>query len=185
MASPLTVKRNPYIKNPKRRDIPTPKVIAEFIASLFPGVRKVFDPCVGDGALLAPFQGRGIKVSGVDLKQGIDFLQMTEHIEADLVVCNPPFNLGVGRRLGSEIFLEKIVELGGPDIPIVLFAPMGFRLNQRKRSKRWRWLRDKMPPITSILSLPLDIFEDVEFHSEVLFFNCRYLEAHYWLPLDF
>ncbi len=59
---------------------------------------------------------------------------------------------------------------------------MGFRLNQRKISKRWKWLRDNCPPITSIISLPLDIFDNVQFHSEILIFNVPKLKPHYFLP---
>ena len=181
MSSPLTVKRNNYIKNPKRSDIGTPKEVADFIADLFPNVKNVFDPCVGGGNLLKPFENRA-KVRGIDMKQGVDFLKMTEPITEELVVCNPPFNLGVGRRLGSETFLEHIVKLGGKRI--VLFVPMGFRLNQRKTSKRWKWLRDKMPEITSIISLPLDIFENVAFHNEILIFGVPELRPHYFLSLS-
>ena len=178
MTSPLNVKRNPYINNPKRQDIETPEIVANFIASLFPSVKSVFDPCVGGGNLLKPFKDRA-KIRGIDIKQGTDFLKTIEPIREELTLCNPPFNLGVGRKLGSEIFLEHIVKLGGKKI--VLFVPMGFRLNQRIKSRRWKWLRDKMPQITSIISLPLDIFKGVQFHSEVLIFNAPELKPHYFL----
>lgn len=180
MTSPLSVKRNNYIKNPKKQDIDTPEIVAQFIADLFPDVKSVFDPCCGKGNLLKPFKNRA-NVVGIDIKQGIDFLKIDYKIKTDLVVCNPPFNLGVGRRLGSETFLEKIIEVCGNKVPIVLFVPMGFRLNQRNTSKRWKWLRDKMPLIKSIISLPLDIFENVEFHNEILIFNTSQLKPHYFL----
>ena len=32
--------------------------------------------------------------------------------------------------------LDKIIELFGKEIPIVLFVPMGFRLNGKKNGKR-------------------------------------------------
>ena len=35
--------------------------------------------------------------------------------------------------------------------------------------------------ITSIISLPLNVFERVEFHSEILIFGLPELKAHYWL----
>jgi len=184
MSSPLSVKKNNYIKNPKNRDIKTPEVICEFIASLFPKIESVFDPCYRNKELLKPFIKRNIKTDGCEIKDGKDFLKRTERIYSDLVVCNPPFNLGVGKKLGSEIFLEKILELNGKNnIAIVLFVPMGFRLNQRKTSKRWKWLRDNCPPITSIISLPLNIFDKVQFHSEILIFNAPELKPHYFLPL--
>jgi len=183
MSSPLSVKKNNYIKNPKARDISTPEVVANFIASLYPNVSSVLDPCVGSGALLKPFLSRnGVKVSSCAFECREDFLILNKPILVDLVVCNPPFNLGVGKMLGSERFLRKIIELCGETVQIVLFCPMGFRLNQRKTSARWRWLRDSNLKISSILSLPLDIFDNVAFHSEVLFFNSPHLQPHYFLP---
>ncbi len=180
MPSPLTVKRNNYIENPKRSDVPTPPVVARFIASLFPSITSVLDPCVGTGVLLEPFKHRATTL-GLDIKEGTDFLALDTIEHFDLVLCNPPFNLGVGRKLGSEVFLAKILSLL-PTSKIVLFVPMGFRLNQRKHSKRWIWLRDECPPISSIISLPLDIFDGVLFHNEVLIFNAPELAAHYFLP---
>lgn len=182
MSSPLTVKRNNYIRNPKQSNIQTPLWLCEFIASLFPDIQRVFDPCCGDGRLLQPFTLRNCTMQSMDVETGQDFLTFHGKIDADLCVCNPPFNLGVGRQLGSEVFLRHILEVCG-NIPIVLFVPMGFRLNQRKQSKRWRWLRDCPARITSIMSLPLDCFEDVEFHSEVLFFNAPYLQPHYFVNI--
>ena len=63
-----------------------------------------------------------------------------------------------------------------------MFAPMGFRLNQRRQSKRFRWCRDSGAKITSIVTLPLNIFPDVEFHSEILIFNVGGVLPHYFLP---
>lgn len=178
MTAPLNVKRNDYRKNPKRQDIPTPLWLCEELAELFPNARTVLDPACGDGRLLAPFAKRGCNTVGYDVKRGENFLTMTGAIAADLVVCNPPFNLGVGRMLGSEVFLRKILALCG-NVPIALFCPMGFRLNQRMTSTRWRWLRDECPArITGIMSLPLDVFEGVEFHSEIVFFNAPNVPAH-------
>ena len=178
MTSPLNVKRNDYRKNPKRQDIPTPQWLCDELAALFPDACKVLDPACGDGRLLAPFAQRGAKTIGFDVKHGQDFLAMRERVDCDLVMCNPPFNLGVGRMLGSEVFLRQILALCG-NVPIVLFCPMGFRLNQRTKSTRWRWLRDECPAkITGIMSLPLDVFDGVLFHSEVVFFNAPNVPAH-------
>lgn len=193
MPAPLSVKKNNYTKNPKRSNVPTPQWLCHEIADLYPHARRVFDPCCGDGRLLLPFKERGVEVLGMDLAPKLkgalkqDFLEQSDVIEVDLVVCNPPFNLGVGKMLGSELFLRKIQEvcvpLGAPleDLQIVLFCPMGFRLNQRQKSTRWRWLREQEQNglrITSIMSLPLDVFDRVEFHSEVLFFNSPHLAPH-------
>lgn len=103
----------------------------------------------------------------------------------DVVVCNPPFNYskgGTGRKLLPELFLEQIVKKFGP-VPTVLFTPMGFVLNQRKHSKRWKWLRDECSlQITGRIALPLDIFPGTQFHQEVLLFNFPELKPHYWVP---
>ena len=178
MASPLTVKRNEYRTNPKRQDIPTPRWLCDELAALFPNARTILDPACGDGRLLAPFARRGCKTIGFDVKHGQDFLAMRERVECDLAVCNPPFNLGVGRMLGSEVFLRQILALCG-NVPIALFCPMGFRLNQRMKSSRWKWLRDECPAkITSLMMLPLNVFEGVEFHAEIVFFNAPELAPH-------
>jgi hypothetical protein len=96
------------------------------------------------------------------------------------VFCNPPFN-GYGQKLGSEVWLDKILKLFGEKIPIVLFAPMGFRLNGKQKGKRWnKFINSKYPPISSIISLPRDIFPEVEFHSEILIFNLSNLQPHYF-----
>ena len=92
MTAPLTVKRNNYIKNPKKQDIDTPPEVAQFIADLFPDIKSVLDPCVGNGNLIQPFIERGAKVRGCDIKDGYDFLTMGYPNEEkyDLIVCNPP-----------------------------------------------------------------------------------------------
>ena len=100
----------------------------------------------------------------------------------DLVLCNPPFNGAAGKQLYPEVFLRHAFRLFGETVPIVLFTPMGFRLNQRRRSARWRWLRDTRANLTSIVSLPLDIFPGVEFHAEILIFNVKGIRPHYFLP---
>ena len=81
-----------------------------------------------------------------------------------------------------EVFLEHTFTLFGYGTPTVMFAPMGMRLNQRRKSTRWRWLRDCGAKLTSIVSLPLDTFPGVEFHAEILIFNVKGIGSHYFLP---
>ena len=46
------------------------------------------------------------------------------------------------------MWLQKIIELFGKDIPLVLFAPYGFRLNQQCNSRRWRTgIHHPQPPL--------------------------------------
>ncbi len=164
------------------------------------------------GSLLAPWKKFGFETTGVDINENstaelkLNFLDkglstVTELFEPwyrsmrfekhFLILCNPPFN-GYGNKLGSEVWLDKIIELFGKEVPIVLFAPIGFRLNLTRNSNRWKKLSDSdYPTIDSIISLPKDIFEGVIFHSEILIFNIKGLKPHYFYdealrnPLDF
>jgi hypothetical protein len=171
-------------KGTKRSDTPTAIPVCEFLYELINEHIKpetVLDPCSGDGRLT-----KGIVCNHIinyEIKNDKDFLQETQTINTSLVICNPPFNIGTGRTLSPEIFMDKILELCGYDVPIILICPMGMRLNQKKSSKRWRKMRDVYPKITSIISLPLDIFENTLFHSEILCFNTPNFDPHYFLKL--
>ena len=173
-----------YVKKDKRSDTPTNLKVCEFIHNIVSAKyspKKILDPCAGDRRLTFMFNTDTINY---EIKDGTDFLKETNKIDCDFVICNPPFNLGgTGRKLSVEVFMDKILELVDKDTPIILITPMGFRLNQRINSKRWRKMRDDYPPITSIISLPLDIFEDTLFHCEILCFNCYRLLPHYFLNI--
>ena len=60
---------------------------------------------------------------------------------------------------------------------------MGMRLHQEKRSKRWRWLRDEAPAITSIISLADGTLPVRGLPREILLFNMPKLKPHYFLPI--
>jgi hypothetical protein len=160
-----------------------------------PAFSTVFDPAIGTGRLTDPWHDAGRTVIGCDIERSPnikasgmikgrfeDCTWYEDWPKPDLVLCNSPFNGATGKRLYPEVFLEHIFKLFGQQIPVALFVPMGFRLNQRLKSKRFRWLRDCGSKITSIISLPLDVFDGVEFHSEILVFNVARLDAHYFLP---
>lgn len=169
--------------------------------------KTIFDPAVGKGSLLRPFKKHSILSTsvGMDIDDNKDrnylssfihksFLSSEEkdyNFKPDLVILNPPLNTDkrnkkwlkenkLGKALLSEIFTDKVFELFGDNIPYILITSMGFLLNQRKKSKRWKKYSNHKAQITSILSLPLDIFPNVEFHIEVLFWNMPYLKPHYW-----
>lgn len=170
---------------------------------------KILDPCCGKGNLLKPycksfplfFECFGLDIKKYNFVCDFTFKEQnfldwnnSENVKPNLIICNPPFNNEneinskwmkenkKGKGLLPEIFADKIFELFGVEQPLVLFTPMGMRLNQRKKSSRWRKMRDKYPEITSIISLPLDIFPNVEFHNEILIFNIQELKPHYFLP---
>ena len=198
MASPLTVKRNDYHRNPKASDIYTPVGVARFLFDVLerPQYQHIFDPAIGSGRLTDPWHESGRTICGCDIhprlsqsQYSVCFIGPFEEVdnpalfpEPDLVLNNPPFNGAPGKQLYPEVFLHHIFDLWGPKTPTVMFTPMGFRLNQRRKSKRWRWLRDCGAEITSIVSLPLDVFTGVEFHAEILMFNVSGIKPHYLLP---
>jgi type I restriction enzyme M protein len=170
---------------PRASNQETPAGVARFLFDLISPryeVLRILDPCAGTGALTKPWRGRrGI---AFEIERGKDFFSCPDRIDCDLVLCNPPFNQEHDSPAvyKPEQFLRRIVEVVPPKTPIALIVPMGMRLNQNKGSKRWRWLRDKAPAITSIISLPRDLFGDVDFHCEILLFNMPRLKPHYFLP---
>lgn len=207
MSSPLTVTRNNYKRNPKPSTIYTPPGVARFLFDVLydsmsynvlrhPQFKVVFDPAIGTGRLTDPWKDAGCRVLGCDIDPRVDesqcdfchvgrFEDITDRelfSAANLVLCNCPFNGAPGKRLYPEVFLSQVFNLFRPTMPAAMFVPMGFRLNQRQRSTRWRWLRDCGTEITSIVSLPLDAFPGVEFHSEIVIFNVRGIKPHYFLP---
>lgn len=184
---------NNYHSNPKNSTIYTPKEVSNFIFGLLKDkVKKgiILDPCCGQGSLLAPWQENSYWTYGIDIDPNstadakMDFFTCQPYEnewndEINLVLCNPPFN-GMKPQLAPEIWLDKIIELFGKDIPLVLFVPMGFRLNSNQNGKRWsKFTNGKYPPISSIISLPRDIF-GIEFHTEILIFNIPNLKPHYF-----
>jgi len=170
-------------KGKKPTDTPTPVWLCDYLHEIISPHYKpkcILDPCCGDSRLTTKFEES--KKIEYEIKNDKDFLKETNKIECDFVIVNPPFNLGgTGRKLSVEVFMDKILELVDNNIPIVLITPMGFRLNQRKASKRWKKVKKDYPPITSILSLPIDTFENTLFHTEILFFNTPKLNPHYFI----
>ena len=168
----------------------------------------IFDPCIGRGALVEQFMGHdAFNVLGMDIrdtsstvrchcfKHG-NFLEAKGFtFKPDYVLMNPPFNRDgknkawlkrnkLGNALLPELFVDHVFKLWGPRTKVVMIAPMGFRLNQHQSSTRWQKYRDSKARITSIMSLPRDVFEGVDFHCEVLFWNMSGLNPHYWYGED-
>jgi hypothetical protein len=197
MTQALSVIKNSYWKNPKNSTVYTPPEVSDFLYRIISSVlspRIILDPAIGRGALTAPWRVKSnADIIGIDIdpasKDYADQFLCTKFEDVsvwnlprpELILCNSPFNGARRRTLYPEVFLRKIVDLFGTDIPIVLFAPMGFRLNQLITSKRWQWLRDTQMDISSIISLPINIFPGVKFHTEILLFNIPGLKPHYFL----
>lgn len=199
------VSRNNFYENQKSSTVFTPQGVSRFIfdvvASKIDKTRPVFDPFVGQGSLLHPFDDAGFKTVGLDIvDHGYKNTIIHNFITYDaadlatpaLVIANPPFNIDpttkviisehYGRRpLLPEVWLQRIIALFGKDIPIILFTPYGMRLNQSLSSKRWqKFTNGDYPKISSIIALPKDIYSDVMFHSEILIFNIAGLAPHYF-----
>lgn len=202
------VDRNNFYKRQKKATIFTPDYVSDFLYAIFHSqISKrslVIDPCVGQGSLLKPWKQNGYNVIGIDIEyQGFpktivrNYLEITKgevsDLKPDLVIMNPPFNIDQktkayirkhygGRPLLPEVWLQKAIELFGSSVPIVMFTPYGFRLNQSQTSKRWqKFIEREYPEITTIISLPKDVFKNILFHSEVLAFNMPELKGHYFL----
>jgi type I restriction enzyme M protein len=188
----LTVRRNNYNNNPKSSTVYTPSSVARFLFNVLNQAQAhILDPAIGTGRLTDPWYEAGCHITGVDV---VDYkprchsfhLSRYEDLERldrpDLILCNPPFNGAPSKQLYPEVFLRHTFKLFGAKVPLILFTPMGLRLNQRKHSTRWRWLRDTKAQITSIITLPLNIFSEVEFHVEILVFNVKGVHPHYFLP---
>ncbi|MDO8741176.1 MAG: SAM-dependent methyltransferase [Candidatus Woesearchaeota archaeon] len=201
------VDRNNFYKEQKKATIFTPDYVSEFLFNLVsPHIKKnglIVDPCVGQGSLLKPFKKNGYKVLGIDIEnQGFPKTKVKNYLEIkkdeikgkiSLVIMNPPFNIDGktkqyikenygGRPLLPEVWFAKAVELFGHETPIVMFTPYGFRLNQSDTSKRWlKFINNEYPEITTIVSLPKDVFENILFHSEILMFNIPKLKGHYFV----
>jgi len=165
---------------PARSDIETPKQLCRFLTDMILSVMTptvILDPCAGDGNLTQFFED--VEVVSYEKKQGRDFFE-AKFVDCDLVICNPPFNNDgslSGRKLLPELFLKHILEVVPEGTPIVFITPHGLRHNVRKISPRLEFLTKLN--ISSILTLPLDIFEGVLFHTEVLFLNMPRLKSHY------
>jgi len=195
--------KNNYHQKPKPSTIYTPPAVSQFIYELLKDkITKrgiILDPCCGMNSLLNPWNAKysqrakenNYQTYGIDINAytpsnyTTNFLlmspsQIQKGFTPTLILCNPPFN-GYKNRLGSEVWLDKIIELFGKEVPIVLFTPIGFRLNLTLGSPRHKKLSEgTYPPITSQITLPKNIFEGVKFHSEILIFNIPGLENHYF-----
>ena len=192
----MAIMNNKDNKGLKNHCIYTSDIIAKNIYKIIKesGINTniILEPSIGKGFLTNQFINESY-IIGVDIDKigkdycnefyNEDFEYFDKKLDIDLVLSNPPFNGHKSRKLYPEIFLKKIVELYSKEVKIVMIVPHGLRLNCRLNSNRWKWIDENLK-ITSILSLPLDVFEGVLFHTEVLFFNIDNIKPHYFLDLN-
>lgn len=158
----------------------TPTPLAHFLHRILmplkPGV--ILDPCIGSGQMVEPWFFKATIV-GIDIEYrdppcdiyfnyDATLLTTWTHTKPDLILCNPPFNL-------THEFWLMLTTLF-PTTPTVLIAPINFRCTQAKR----RALYPKGPQISSIVSLPTNVFPDTRYFTEVLIYNAKGLHPHYW-----
>jgi hypothetical protein len=171
-------------KGKKPTDTATPIELCDYIYDLISDkydkkYMNILDCCCGDRRLTYRFKKANI--INYEIKEGTDFLKETNKINCDLCIFNPPFNAGQGKKLSPEVFLDKVLELCDNRIGIIMITPMGFRLNLRQNSKRrMKFINNEYPDISSIISLPLDTFEDTLYHCEILIYNIKGLKPHYF-----
>jgi type I restriction enzyme M protein len=200
------VDRNNFYETEKKATVYTPAYVSDFLYhTIQPYISKnslILDPCVGEGSLLKPWRLNKYRIIGIDIEDQNypetivkNYLEIKkgEIEQPSLIVMNPPFNIDGktkeyikqnygGRPLLPEVWLQKALELFGNKTPIAMFTPYGFRLNQTDESKRWKkFIEGEYPEITSIISLPKNVFEGILFHSEILIFNMPQLKGHYFI----
>lgn len=173
----------------------TPKILVEIIKYIIDtsklNPKVILEPSIGEGDLIKPFKNN-TKIIGVDIDEKgknhcdtfyhTDFekLELDKKLEnVEAIISNPPFNGHPSRKLYPEVFLRKAIELFGKDIPIIMIVPHGVRFNQKINSSRMKWMAENIN-ITSTITLPLDIFPNVAFHTEILFINIPNLKPHYY-----
>lgn len=182
-------------KGKKEFRVYTPDTISKKVYEIIKqsGIKTdvVLEPSVGEGFMVKPFKENDkSKIIGCDIDEKGknycdefyhgDFEFLDKKFDVDLVISNPPFNGHPKRKLYPEVFIRKIIDVVEKGTPIVMIVPHGFRLNQRFKSDRWRFIEENME-ITSIMSLPVDVFPNVLFHTEVIFFNVPNIKPHYFL----
>lgn len=187
----------PAEKHKTLNAIYTPTYVSEWLHKLTKHLKPavVLDPACGEGSLLKPWC-RDSMCLGVDNSLTLrlrlppftfareDFLSYIPPQTPDLVVCNPPWSGAPNKGQSYPyLFLRRIVELYGPEIPIIFLCPMGFTHNQKMKSKRRQWFLGKnTPEISSVVSCPIDLYPNTLFHSQILLFNIKRVKSHYWCP---
>jgi hypothetical protein len=183
----------------KQNDVRTPDGICQFLHDLirphYPA-QTILDPCAGDGALTKPW--KGAKVHWFEIKRRRDFFRRRKPFpDVELVLANVPFSGNPdSKELFPARFLSQILKTAPVGCPVVFFCPFHFLLNSRvksndyaKRPNRYAWLRDRCPPITSVIPLPQDAFvvDGVGplVHSQILLFNMPRLDPVIFVPEEY
>jgi len=184
-------------KQEKNSTVFTPEELSHYLYKLVTNeydFKTIFDPCIGaNGGMTKYYYENGYEVVGADIveegvnhchtffNQDIHNSNIPNEIKPDLIIMNPPFSgNGKGKNLlYPHLFLKTMFDKFGKDIPLVMITGDNFLNNNGIQSKRLKYISDASFEITSIMTLPLDLFQGVEFNTQVLFFNMPKLKAHY------
>lgn len=140
----------------------------------------VLDPAIGLGALTSPFSEAHIVGIDTDPSSSLwcdsfscipfETLDPYPYEAPDLIICNPPFNGHSSGMMYPEVFARHLVHLFGTNVPIWMIVPHTFRLTG-SRSRRSKWLRSGNFDINLVAGLPTDLFNSVNFQTELILAN--------------
>ncbi|WP_028880794.1 H-NS histone family protein [Terasakiella pusilla] len=175
--------KNQLIK--KTNIVYTPLHLSRWLTDLVLSVHKpsyILDPCSGEGNLTKFFDG--VKVKEFEIQNGTNFFNQHKKLpKVDLVLMNPPYVSGDRTTFMPEKFLRHVLDIVPEGTPIVAVMPFNFRLNCRKNSQRLRFLNELN--ITSVITLPFNIFQDTLYSTEIICLNLPQLKSHYtYIPPD-
>ena len=184
-------------KQEKNSTVFTPNLLSKHIFNIVSkeyDFKSLFDPCIGvNGGMTKHFKDSGVYIYGADIEKGAEKVcdtyfhqdikasDIPMNVKPELIIFNPPFN-GNGRGknlLFPHLFLKTMFNRFGEDIPLVMITGDNFLNNNRKDSKRLKYISESNFEITSIMTLPLNIFDGILFNSQVLFFNMHRLKPFY------
>jgi len=187
---------NLNIKNKiqKNNTVYTPEKLSYFIYKKITkdyNFKTIYDPCIGKGGMTKYFfENDNYKVIGSDIENvgqnychefyNQDIKNLNINIKPDCVIMNVPFN-GNGRGknlLFPHLFLKTIFDKFGEDMPVVMITGDNFLNNNSLNSKRLKYISDGSFKITSITTLPLNVFEGIKFNAQVLYFNMDKLQPY-------
>jgi hypothetical protein len=101
----------------KRKELDRYQTPAWVTATLMPHIpdlreRRIWEPAAGSGQMVRELQKHCPDVHGSDIEAGIDFLDQTNHLGADVIVSNPPYTL-------AREFIEHALRLTKPQLGLV------------------------------------------------------------------
>ena len=156
-------------------DTPTPTGIAQYVYDLLspiipPEKTRLLDPCAGTGRyanrLNQPWQNNGAEIVRYEIKEGKDSFRCRRLTNIGLTIANPPFSKGQ-----SISFLRHIIKVAGSDTPIVLFGPADMLFRLYRSSPNWQYIHDLAERISSIIILPRNAFQAIDWPTLGLVLN--------------